>query len=115
MNMKTKLDALFTMTNRNAINFNQFFTLTFFERKRCSCFLSIKASNCGFVSDRARRMSSFTFNRFRLQQNFIVTKDKNPYLPKYVGAKMAIQIIYRHKKFSISFHGFLKTFSRTLV
>ena len=81
-----KIDVLLSIMNRNAKFFNQFFMPIFFYRNECSCLSSIRTSNCRFVFDRATRMSSFTFNRFRLLV-LIATKDENPDLYKYVVAK----------------------------
>ena len=81
-----KIDVLLSITNRNAKFFNQIFMPIFFYCDGCSCLSSIRTSNCGFVFDKATRMSSFTFNRFRLLV-LIATKDKNPDSHKYVVAK----------------------------
>ena len=81
-----KIDVLLNITNRNAKIFNQFFTPICFYCDGCSCLSLIRTSNCGFVFDRATRMSSFTFNRFRLLV-LIATKDENPDSHKYVVAK----------------------------
>ena len=58
----------------------------FYQCQGRTCLSSIRAPKCGFEFDRAKRISSVTFNRFRLFDFLAAAKDGNSDSHNYVVA-----------------------------